>query len=291
VDLSTFIIAVFCFTDDRLKGKKLRRRGPSPELSDAEVLTIEIVGEFLGIDTDEGLYEHFRRYYGEWFSALKGVHRTTFLRQAANLWAVKKMLWKHLLGQIRFDPEVSLIDSLPVAVCQFARAYCCRRLAEESTFGYDEMNKQTFYGLRAHLRVCWPGVIADVDLAPADAHELHLAEELLEGTEGWALGDRNYWSPDLTEWLGDEGLRLLAPYKSKKKEKKPWPRWLVQKRRRIETVISQMAQRYQAKKVWARDRWHLTSRFLRKVLSHTMAVFLCQEADLSPLRFAELLTD
>jgi hypothetical protein len=291
VDLSTFIIAVFCFTDDRLKGKKLRRRGPSPELSDAEVLTIEIVGEFLGIDTDEGLYEHFRRYYGEWFPALKGVHRTTFLRQAANLWAVKKMLWKHLLGQIRFDPEVSLIDSFPVPVCQFARAYRCRRLAEESAFGYDEMNKQTFYGLRAHLRVCWPGVIADVDLAPADAHELHLAEELLEGTEGWALGDRNYWSPDLTEWLGDEGLRLLAPYKSKKKEKKPWPRWLVQKRRRIETVISQMAERYQAKKVWARDRWHLTSRFLRKVLSHTMAVFLCQEADLSPLRFAELLTD
>jgi Transposase DDE domain len=291
VDLSTFIIAVFCFTDDRLKGKKLRRRGPSPELSDAEVLTIEIVGEFLGIDTDEGLYEHFRRYYGEWFPALKGVHRTTFLRQAANLWAVKKMLWKHLLGQIRFDPEVSLIDSFPVPVCQFARAYRCRRLAEESAFGYDEMNKQTFYGLRAHLRVCWPGVIADVDLAPADAHELHLAEELLEGTEGWALGDRNYWSPDLTKWLGDEGLRLLAPYKSKKKEKKPWPRWLVQKRRRIETVISQMAERYQAKKVWARDRWHLTSRFLRKVLSHTMAVFLCQEADLSPLRFAELLTD
>jgi hypothetical protein len=86
-------------------------------------------------------------------------------------------------------------------------------------------------------------------------------------------------------------LRLLAPYKSKKKEKKPWPRWLVQKRRRIETVISQMAERYQAKNVWARDHWHLTSCFLRKVLSHTMAVFLCQEADLSPLRFAELLTD
>jgi hypothetical protein len=88
--------------------------GPSLELSDAEVLTIEIVGEFLGIDTDEGLYEHFRRHYGEWFPALRGVHRTTFLRQATNLWAVKKMLWKHLLGRIRFDPKVSLIDSAPV---------------------------------------------------------------------------------------------------------------------------------------------------------------------------------
>lgn len=201
------------------------------------------------------------------------------------------MFWKHLLSRIRFDPEVSLIDSSPVPVCRFARAYRCKRLAEESAFGFDEMSKQTFYGLRVHLRVCWPGVIVDVELAPANAHDLHLAGELLEDTKGWALGDRNYWSPDLTERLADEGLRLLSPYKSKKKEKKPWPRWLVQKRRRIETVISQMTERYRAKKVWARDRWHLTSRFLRKVLSHTMAVYFCQQVGLSPLRFAELLTD
>jgi len=167
MDLSTFIITVFCLTDDWLKGKKLRQRGPSPELCDSEVLTIEIVGEFLGIDTDEGLYEHFRRYYGEWFPALKGIHRTTFLRQAANLWAVKEMLWKHLLGRIRFDPEVSLIDSSPLPVCHFARAYRCRRLAEQSAFGYEEMSKQTFYGLRVHLRVCWPGVIVGVDLSGA----------------------------------------------------------------------------------------------------------------------------
>jgi DDE family transposase len=88
-------------------------------------------------------------------------------------------------------------------------------LAEESAFGYDEMTQQTFYGLRVHLRVCWPGVIVDVDLAPANAHDLHLAEELLEEARGWALGDRNYWSADLTERPGDKGLGLLAPYKAK----------------------------------------------------------------------------
>lgn len=36
------------------------------------------------------------------------------------------------------------------------------------------------------MRVCWPGVIVDVELAPANAHELRLAEELLvEEAEGW----------------------------------------------------------------------------------------------------------
>src|ERR671939_572645 len=99
------------------------------------------------------------------------------------------MLWKHLLySQVRFDPEVSLIDSFPVPTCRFAKAYRWRRLAEESAFGYDEMNRQTFYGLRAHLRVCWPGVIVEVNLAPANVNDLRLAEELLEDAkEGWAL--------------------------------------------------------------------------------------------------------
>ena len=292
MDLSTFIVAVFCLIDDWLEGKELRQRGPTPTLADSEVLTLEVVGEFLGIDTEEDLYAYFRCHYAEWFPTLPKVHRTTFTRQAANLWAVKERLWRHLLGRVRFDPAISLVDSFPVPVCRFARTYRCRRLAQESAFGYDEMSKQTFYGLRAHLRVCWPGVIVGVELAPANAHDLRMAEELLEGVqEGWLLGDRNYWNPDLTERLEVKGVHLVAPYKSKKREQKPWPRWLVQKRRRIETVISQITERYRAKKVWAKVRWHLTSRFMRKVLSHTMAVYFCQQVGLSPLRFADLLTD
>ena len=68
------------------------------------------------------------------------------------------------------------------------------------------------------------GGLVGFSLAPANAHELSVAEGLLEGAKGWVLGDRNYWSPNLTRWRGEQGLDLLAPYKkSKKGEKKPWP--------------------------------------------------------------------
>lgn len=57
-------------------------------------------------------------------------------------------------------------------------------------------------------------------------------------------------------------------------------------------MISQMTERYQAKNVWAKDRWHLTWRFLGKVLSHTIvAVYFDRQVGLSPLCFAEVLTD
>ena len=59
-----------------------------------------MVGEFLGIDTEEDLYTYFRRHYGQWFPALRRVHRTTFTRQMANLWVLKKRLWRHLLDRI-----------------------------------------------------------------------------------------------------------------------------------------------------------------------------------------------
>jgi hypothetical protein len=99
-------------------------------------------------------------------------------------------LRQQLLGQLGFDPAVSILDSFPMPVCRFGRAYRCRRLAGLAAFGRDEGAKQTSYGLRAHLRVCWPGVITDARLAPANLHDLVLGEELLDGVGGWALGDR-----------------------------------------------------------------------------------------------------
>ena len=54
MSISDFIINVFCIIDDELKkmlsGKKLRERGFFPKLTDSEVITMEIVGEFLGKD-------------------------------------------------------------------------------------------------------------------------------------------------------------------------------------------------------------------------------------------------
>jgi hypothetical protein len=290
MDATTLLITVDCLVDEWLAGRRLRQRGPKPVLSDGEVLTIECVGEFLGIDTDKGLYEHFCRYWSDWFPALLRVSRATFVRQAANLWAVKAQLRQQLLGQVGFDPAISILDSFPIPVCRFGRADRCRRLAGLAAFGRDEGAKQTYYGVRAHLRVCWPGVIADGHLAPANLHDLALAEDLLADAHGWVLGDRSYWSPARAGLLADRGVWLLAPSRSAKGPVPRLPGRLIQARRRIETVIGQLVERYHAKRVWARDAWHLWSRWQRKLLSHTLAVYLCQQHGLGSLRFGDLLT-
>lgn len=293
MDLSTFIVTVYCLVDEWLAAQpRLRQRGFAPALSDSEVLTMEVVGEFLGIDTDTGLYRYFRRHYGAWFPALQRIDRSTFARQAAHLWAAKGRLWQHVGAQVAQDPALAIVDSFPMPVCRFARARRCRRLRAEAAYGHDHVDQQTFYGLRAHIRIGWPGVILCGSLAPANADEMAVAEEeLLAGGAGWVLGDRNYWRPEAHARLRERGIALLAPCKFASRDPQPWPQWLTDLRRRVETVIGQLTERYQAKKVWARDAWHLLSRWLRKVLSHTIAVLLCQHAGLSPLAFEDLVTD
>jgi hypothetical protein len=292
MDLESFILTVFCTIDDFFHQScpKLRRRGPAPTLADSEVLTIETVGEFLRIDTDRELYSYFRHHFGDFFPGLRTVHRTTFARQAANLWVIKFQLWQHLAATAHQDPALALIDSLPVPVCHFARAHRCRGFPGIASFGHDALAHQTSYGLRLHLRVTWPGVITAATLAPAHAADLAVAPELLASQTGWVLGDGAYWSPRVRTELADQGLARLAPPRGTKAMVGKWPRWLVQTRRRIETVLSQLAERYHAKRIWARDVWHLTSRWLRKLVSHTMAVLLCQRSGLTPLAFAKLIT-
>jgi hypothetical protein len=127
MDLDDFIITVVCVVDEMipaaLNAQRLRQRGPAPRLTDSEVITMEVVGEYLGLEQDRALFAYFRRHYAHFFPALRTLHRTTFIRQAANLWRLKERLWQQALGRMPHDPTFAIVDSFPLPVCQFARAY------------------------------------------------------------------------------------------------------------------------------------------------------------------------
>ena len=294
MDLDDFIITAFCIIDDTmndiLQHRRLRQRGPKPSLSDSEVLTIEVVGEYLSLHQDKAIFDYFQRHYSHFFPALKTLHRTTFVRQAANLCTVKELVWQGVLAQTSFDSELHIIDSIPLPACRFARAYRCQRFKGVAAFGYDSLARQTFYGFRLHALVAWRGVIVGFRVAPANIHDIAVAPELVSGHFGTVLGDRNYWSPRLTDELASRQIDLVAPFKTAKHDPAPkTSAFLARFRYRIETVFSQLVDRYHIKQVGAKDMWHLSSRLLRKALSHTIAFMLNQTQGNSPLQISKLL--
>ena len=292
MDQDSLIIAVFCRIDDMLSAVgKVRRAGPMPTLTDAEVLTMEVVGEYLGFDTDKRLFGFFRDHYPHFFPALRRLHRTTIVRQAANLWRVKERMWRSVLELIVHDPAFALVDSMPIPVCRFARAYRCKLFRPDAAFGRDTLERQTFFGFRLHVRLCWPGVITQLALLPANVSEHEGALDLSQGTTGILVGDRNYHAPKLSGTLKDRMIRLIAPYKSKAKDTRPRLSHLISRvRYRIETVFGQLVDRYHIKRSKARDLWHLASRVMRKVLSHTIMVLLNQQEGRFPATQLALIT-
>jgi hypothetical protein len=105
-----------------------------------------------------------------------------------------------------------------------------------------------------------------MELGRAHVHEGEAALDLTPGTTGLLLGDRNYWLPKLKTLLRQAGMLLLTPFRTAKHAPPgSWSPVLGRIRYRIDTVFGQLVDRCQAKRVWARDRWHWCNRLLRMV--------------------------
>ena len=287
--IEDFIISVFCCVDDLLKSiiqqHPIRAKGFAPSLSDSEVLTMEIVGEYQGIDTDKGIWQYFQRHWLDWFPRLRS--RSTFARQAANLWQYKQIIQVTLATQLgAFSSDIHLVDGLPIPLCSFRRAAGCRLFRDLATYGYCAAKQQIYYGFHGHLLVTETGIITSFCLTPANGSEREALWDLVPSIEGLLIGDKGYLSAPLKAELQQQAIQLETPFRANMQDLRS-PRYLelLQRTRRlIETVIGQLSERFSIEKVWARDLWHLTSRLNRKLLAHTVCYWLNRHRP-DPLQF------
>ena len=124
MDRDTFIIMVYCLVAEHYRALAatyiVRRGGFPPALTDEEVITMEICGEYFKHPTDKDLFAYFRDHYRHFFPAL--VDRTSFVRQAANLWQIKARIQHHLVSASgQASDSVQIIDTLPLPVCRWVR--------------------------------------------------------------------------------------------------------------------------------------------------------------------------
>ena len=292
-DTEEFIIAVFCCVDDLLhkiiRGHRIRARGFAPSLGDSEVITMEIVGEFRGIDCDRHIWQYFRDHWEYLFPKLGS--RSTFVRQAANLWNYKQLLQQRLAQDLGgFQDSVHLVDGVPIPLCCFSRARKCRLFRGESGYGYCAAKKQTYYGFHGHLVVSAAGVITGFTLTAANGSEREALWEIAGGINGLLIGDKGYIDGQLKQELSQSRINLQTPKRSNMKDyrSRDLVYLLNRYRRLIETVIGQLSERFNFEKVRARDMWHLTSRLDRKILAHTVCFWLNRHS-LNPLQFEQLI--
>jgi hypothetical protein len=146
----SYILEIYFRVDDFLKQlPPLRTRGFPPKLSDAEVITMEIVGEIQGFGSDKAIYEYFKNHWFSWFPNL-GC-RTTFPRQCANICRVKKQIRDHFLYKTHVANDLFLFDGLPIPTCNPKRVRWKNPFYDEASFGYCAAKDKKYFGFKGHL--------------------------------------------------------------------------------------------------------------------------------------------
>jgi hypothetical protein len=296
MDRDYFIIMVYVLVCENYQAlvaqQPLRQRGFPPALTDQEVITIEIFGEYFGLSRDEDIFAYFRSHYQAFFPQLR--ERTGFVRQAANLWAIKARMQQrltHLSGQA--VQEVQIIDTLPLPVCTYTRSGCDRCFQPEADFGFCAAKKMHYYGFKLGLRISQAGMIIAYPLLPARPHDSRLLDDLIAGFEGIVPADKGFVDGARQQPLARKRhVELVVPARKNMSVKPPWAilktcsRW----RKLVETVGSHLTERYQIAKTRAHDLWHYQHRLIRKVLSHTVCVFINLQLGRPPLDLDDLVT-
>src|SRR5919202_6540512 len=193
MDRKDFIIIVYllvCHHYQAIKTRfRLRRGGFAPALTDEEVITIEICGEYFKLARDEDIFDYFQAHFQAWFPQLRD--RTLFVRQAANLWQVKALIQQRLTqvsGQAQ-DP-VQVIDTLPLPVCVLTRAPRDRCFKPEADYGYCAAKQMHYYGFKLGLRIARSGMITYFPLLQARPHDVQVTDELVADFVGVVQADK-----------------------------------------------------------------------------------------------------
>ncbi len=255
----------------------LTHPGPQPICSDSELITLAIVGECRGWDKETDLiqeWEAYRHLFPNLPERSRFNRRRRQLSLGINL--VRQAILRVMdLGQDR----QCLLDSLPVPVVKFhlVPGSTGDWKEHEARFGKVTSKKMTIFGYRLHLLLALNGTILDFELAPANASDLQVGEELLSAYKDLdVVGDKAYISAPMREELHQRNVQMLTIPRENQKEQLPErvKHLLNRMRQLIETVNGQLTEQFHIDINHAHSFWGLVTRLYSKVTAHTLCIYI-----------------
>ncbi len=259
------------------RGHPLRTRGPEPDFTDSEVITVSLIIETFFHGHEEVGYAFVRQYMLPLFPKLLDLDR--FKQRRRELLAVLEAIRRDLRDQKinRSDP-VRLVDSAPVTVMTYTRGAQCVSVVGHDYFGVVTSKKGKFFGWRLHTTVTTDQLIDEWLLAPGafrddkvlPAWVCHCADLVL-------IGDKGYVSAGLEDLLWRTHRIQLLPLR-RHNQKQQWPkdirRILGHVRHGVETVFSTLSTVFNLERPGGRSLAGHVVRVATIILAHTLSFFM-----------------
>jgi hypothetical protein len=250
-----------------------------PKMSDCEIITLSILGESIGIDSENYLFGKLRADHFQDFPNL--IDRSNFNRRRKRLGSFITLLNQNIAGFINQGENVYLVDSIPVPVCQIAREksskVCKENYETAPDKGYSAVSKSYYFGYKLHLVTSMNGVFSSMDLTKASVHDIHYLNEVKHSniSNCTLIGDKGYLSKSYQlDLFNTRQIILETPNRNNQHIKEPFPFTFKKARKRIETLFSQLCDQLMLKRNYAKTRIGLAIRLLCKITSVTILQYI-----------------
>jgi hypothetical protein len=281
-NLDTLATALYAVTDDLLKeSPQLAPRRPavglSPQLSDAELVTLAVLQALLGFTSEARWVRYARAHLRHLFPYLpqqSGYNKR--LRAARGL--IRHCTRVLAAGTSLWTDDVWVVDSTPVECARSRETVKRSELAGWAQYGYCASHSRWFWGLRLHLVTTLHGLPVGYALTGAKADERLvlldiLADDGLPASPGQVIiGDKGYYGRDFEKALAEDQLVLLRP--ARKGEPEPAGRQYFKPLRQvIESVNDTLKGQLDLERHGGRTAGGVTVRVLQRILALTAAIW------------------
>lgn len=271
MDQDLCLIWIYCTVEQAIRlivgNGRLRPRGPFPQLTDAEVLTILIWGEILQLASDVAIWRYAVSELKAWFPYM--VTEWNFVRRSANLLPLKQQIQELLFGASR---DWNAFDGLPLPVCKNVRAKRDKRFKGEAAWSYCAAKDERYYGFKAGVLMNSNDEIFCWWIGPANVDEREMLMCTAVGMSGLLFADKGLISAARADLLAYREIQLTTPYRKNMRDDRP--RWVVQQamrlRRRLETAFGRLVGSFGITRTNGRDLWRWTARIVRKILAYNL---------------------
>ena len=253
------------------------RPGVVPRFSDLEIVSLSIVSEAMGIDSECLLFAKLKEYVKEMPNLISRRQYNDRRKLTSNLCDTIR---KRMALEIDGTEDYFCIDSKPIEVCRLSRSKRCKMGKDEyrtaPAYGYCASQGAYYYGYKLHAVYGLSGVIHSFDLTKANVHDIRYLQDVkYEYHDCCIFGDRGYISAtaqlDLFETAN---IRLEVPYRHNQKNWKPTFIPFAKARKRIETDFSQMCDQFMICRNYAKETVGLFTRIIGKISAFTAMQYL-----------------
>jgi len=161
-DLDLLLIAVFCTADDLLPERCENARR---SVTDAEVVTLAVAQEMMGIDHDAEFLALARRTLSHLFPKLP-QHPGYWKRRQRLADTIEWLIGVFAADSPGYHDQVVLLDSTPVECGRSVETARRSQLADACGYGYSRSHSRWFWGMRLHLLAAPDGTPRAAILAP-----------------------------------------------------------------------------------------------------------------------------